>query len=90
MPEAIQVRVHGRVQAVGYREFCRRVAKSLDVTGWARNESDGTVVVYAEGSAEDLERFRERLKEGPRLARVDDLEVSAVEPEGAVGFDIGW
>ena len=89
MPEAIQVRVRGRVQAVGYREFCRRVAKSLDVTGWARNESDGTVLVYAEGAGEALDRFRERLREGPRLARVDGLDVATVEPEGAVGFEIG-
>lgn len=82
--------MRGRVQAVGYREFCKRAAQSLGISGWARNEPDGSVLVHAEGSAEALERFSERLREGPHFARVDDVQVRRVEPEGADGFGVGW
>jgi acylphosphatase len=90
LAEAIEARISGRVQAVGYREFCRRAARSLGIVGWARNQPDGSVLVRAEGSAEALARFQERLHEGPGFARVDSVEVRTVEPEGADGFDIGW
>jgi acylphosphatase len=90
LPEAIEARVRGRVQAVGYREFCRHAAQSAGVSGWARNEPDGSVLVHAEGSTEALERFSERLREGPRFARVDEVQIQPVQPEGLDGFDIGW
>ena len=89
MSEAIEVRVRGRVQAVGYREFCRRAAQSLGIAGWARNEPDGSVLVHAEGPMEALERFRERLREGPHFARVDEVEVTSVESDGSDGFSVG-
>ena len=82
--------MRGRVQAVGYREFCRRAAQSLGIAGWARNEPDGSVLVHAEGPMDALERFRERLREGPRFAHVDNVEVRAAEPDHSDGFSVGW
>jgi acylphosphatase len=90
LSEAIEARVSGRVQAVGYREFCRRAAQSLGIYGWARNEPDGSVLVHAEGTPEALERFSERLREGPHFARVDEVVLKPVEPQGLDGFDVGW
>jgi acylphosphatase len=92
LPEAtaVRVRVVGRVQAVGYRDFVRRTALTLNLSGWARNDADGAVTVHAEGDEWSVKRLIDRLREGPRLARVDDVSVERVEPTGASGFDIGY
>jgi acylphosphatase len=52
---ARSVRVQGRVQGVFFREGCRREASRLAVSGWVRNEPDGSVAVYAEGAPEAVE-----------------------------------
>jgi acylphosphatase len=75
--EIVRVRVFidGRVQGVAYRFFAEKYALRLGVTGWVRNLSDGRVEVLAEGTAEHIETFLARLKEGPSLARVDGFDV---------------
>ena len=65
----------GRVQGVAYRFFAEKYARSLGVTGWVRNRGDGRVEVLAEGDRASVDRFLGRLKEGPRLARVEDVDV---------------
>ena len=77
--------VSGRVQGVAYRYFAQRWAGALSLSGWVRNLPDGRVEVLAEGEKEVLERFAERLREGPRMAVVDDLELSWEEPAGESG-----
>lgn len=68
-------RVKGRVQGVGFRYWTEDVAQSLGVCGWVRNCDNGDVEVEAEGPREVLEEFLARLREGPVLARVRDIEV---------------
>jgi acylphosphatase len=69
------VLISGRVQGVAYRYFAEKYAKAFGVTGWVRNLYDGRVEVLAEGSRDDIDRFLARLKEGPRLAQVDDFQI---------------
>ena len=78
----VRVFVDGRVQGVAYRFYAEKYAARLGVTGWVRNLEDGRVEVLAEGSAEDLAAFLERLKEGPSLARVDSFDVRREPPTG--------
>ena len=66
--------VHGRVQGVGFRWFVEREAHILGIAGWVRNNPDGSVEVLAMGSRDQLSGLRSRLREGPRAARVDDVE----------------
>lgn len=75
--DLVRVRVFagGRVQGVAYRFFVEKYAGRMGITGWARNLPDGRVEVLAEGSGENIEAFLERLREGPRLARVDSFTV---------------
>ena len=81
--------VRGRVQGVGFRWFVEREAHILQVAGWVRNNPDGTVEVLAQGSREQLAGLRSRLLEGPRAARVDDVEVSDAEAvPGLISFQI--
>ena len=68
------IKVHGRVQGVGYRYFCRTWAYSVDVSGWVRNSMDGTVELEAQGQENKLELFLAKLQEGPTLSRVDKID----------------
>ena len=68
--------VRGRVQGVGFRWFVEREAHILGVTGWVRNNADGSVEVLAMGTRDQLAGLRSRLREGPRAARVDDVQES--------------
>lgn len=79
-PQARKFLVRGRVQGVGFRWFVEREAHILGVAGWVRNRSDGTVEVMAVGTRDQLFGLRSRLREGPRAARVDDVEESEAEP----------
>ncbi|HKM85239.1 MAG TPA: acylphosphatase [Terriglobales bacterium] len=71
--------VRGRVQGVGFRWFVEREAHILQIAGWVRNNHDGSVEVVAMGTREQLAGLRSRLQEGPRAARIDDVEESEAE-----------
>jgi len=71
----VRVFIGGRVQGVAYRYFAEKFASRLDISGWVRNLPDGRVEVLAEGPEAGIQTFLARLKEGPRLARVDSFEV---------------
>ena len=81
--------VRGRVQGVGFRWFVEREAHILGVAGWVRNKADGRVEVLAQGTREQLDALSSRLREGPRAARVDDVEESEANlTEGLTTFRI--
>jgi acylphosphatase len=80
--------VHGFVQGVFFRDTLRRSAERLGVSGWARNNRDGTVEAVFEGEREAVERMLELSREGPRGARVDAIETTDEAPEGLTGFSI--
>ena len=81
--------VRGRVQGVGFRWYVEREARTLGVYGWVRNNYDGSVEVLATGTREQLSSLRRRLQEGPRSARVDEVDESDAPPvEGLKTFRI--
>jgi acylphosphatase len=78
--EARRFLVRGRVQGVGFRWFVEREAHILGIAGWVRNNHDGGVEVLAQGTRDQLSGLHGRLREGPRAARVDAVEVSEASP----------
>ena len=78
--EARRFVVRGRVQGVGFRWFVEREAHILGMAGWVRNNSDGSVEVLAQGTHAQLSALRSKLHQGPRAARVDDVEESEARP----------
>ena len=81
--------VRGRVQGVGFRWFVEREAHILSVAGWVRNNHDGSVEVLAQGTSDQLSGLHSRLREGPRAASVDSVEVSDESPtQGLSSFRI--
>lgn len=81
--------VRGRVQRVGFRAFVQEIARAFDISGWVRNNADGSVEIQAAGSRENLRAFVEQVEIGPSGARVDELEIGDVDTgEREEGFRI--
>jgi acylphosphatase len=78
----LTARIGGYVQGVGYRWFARQRAQALGLTGYARNEPDGSVVVVAEGPRPLLESFLADLRRGPEGADVQTAGESWDEATG--------
>lgn len=67
--------VSGKVQNVSYRDYVQVSAGELGLSGWVKNEPDGTVAVCAQGLPDQLKDFVEYLHEGSLNARVDAVSV---------------
>ncbi len=79
--------VEGDVQGVGYREFTRRAALRLNVSGWVRNRSDGAVEALLRGPTGRVEALIAEMRRGPRFAVVERLSVT--EHDGDPSDDDG-
>ena len=75
--------IGGRVQGVGFRWFAHDTAAREGVAGWVRNLPDGRVEAYVEGDEEAVTRVERALRQGPRSARVDSVDVHAEDAAGA-------
>jgi len=75
------VRVFGRVQRVGYRRFVLDSAQELGLSGYVRNEKDGSVTVFVQGDDAVVEKFIEMLKSPPQPAYVRSVDIKEVKPK---------
>ena len=82
-----RVVVEGYVQGVGYREFTRRAALRLNVSGWVRNRSDGSVEAEIRGPPAAIEALLAEMRRGPQVAAVESLRV--IEQDEPAGGDSG-
>jgi len=91
MPKAVagakrvHVFVSGRVQGVGFRAWTEREARMLKLTGWVKNLADDRVEAIIEGPPDKVAALLEKLKTGPRAAKVEKLDVKDEAAEG--GFE---
>ena len=76
----LRASVRGRVQGVGFRYFVLERARALSLTGYVRNEYDGSVEVVAEGPRSSLEQLVNELRAGPRSALVQTVDEDWSEP----------
>jgi acylphosphatase len=83
-----RVIVHGRVQGVFFRDTTRRMAESRGVSGWVRNNPDGSVEAAFEGETDAVEEMVRFAHEGPRGAAVEHVDVVEEDPEGLTGFRV--
>jgi len=75
MKKGCRITVAGKVQNVGFRYYTVRTAQEFNITGFVKNETDGSVYIEAEGDADMLETFTEWCRRGPQWARVDRFDV---------------
>ena len=79
---------NGRVQGVGFRYLTRRAADLIGVTGWVRNELDGTVTLEIQGTEEQVDGTLLALKHMiikrgryVRIESINEQEVPVVADE---------
>lgn len=84
--------IHGRVQGVGYRysiiEFTEE--NQLFVTGFVKNNANGTVEILAHGDIETLKDIRRFASQGSKDSIVRDIEESYTQITGSpfTSFDV--
>ena len=80
--------IHGYVQGVFFRDTIRRLAQQRDVSGWVRNNRDGTVEAVFEGEPDAVDALVAFCRQGPRGAEVEHADVDDEEPENLRGFEV--
>ena len=74
MQKNLKIRVYGTVQGVGFRFFARDIATKLELTGFVRNEPDGSVYAEAEGEEVALQKFLDWCRKGPPFAKLEKID----------------
>jgi acylphosphatase len=82
----LQGRVVGKVQGVGFRQATVREASRLGISGWVRNQPDGSVAVLLCGAEDALEAMSGWLQRGPARAEVERVELEACVWQDIAGF----
>lgn len=88
MKKHVNIRIRGKVQNVGFRFSAQQAARELGVSGYVRNEHDGSVYIEAEGDENVVERFVAWCNQGPSWARVDHVDTSESAMAGYSDFSI--
>lgn len=81
-------RIYGRVQGVFYRQSSQQEARRLGLTGYARNNPDGTVTIEAEGAPAALDALQAWCQQGPAGAKVERVEATPGTPHGYQEFTV--
>ena len=90
--KTIRARVYGRVQGVYFRYHTKLMADGLDLGGWVRNCSDGSVEILCSGAPSSVDQMLDWLHRGPEAAMVENVDVQENDnlsvPSG--GFSIRY
>jgi acylphosphatase len=90
MEEILLYKIHvtGRVQGVGFRWSASREARNLGIKGIAKNLSDGSVYIEAEGTRLQLNTFVEWCKKGPDFGFVESVNIETLPSVNYTDFRI--
>ena len=72
--KAYSLRVYGRVQRVGFRRYVLDLAQDLNLSGYVKNLSDGSVEIFVQGEEEKLSKFLESIKQPPPPAKIREIK----------------
>jgi acylphosphatase len=85
----MQIFYSGRVQGVGFRYTVKSVVSGFEVVGIVRNLPDGRVELVAEGARDELNAFRQAIRESGLESFIQDEEVTWGDPDNNFrGFEI--
>jgi acylphosphatase len=80
MVDKLYIKVHGNVQGVGFRYQVVTFSTGYELTGFARNLTDGSVEVFAEGPKENLKKLIDYIKGSPGSSQVTEVEPTWKDP----------
>lgn len=83
--KTVLARITGRVQGVSFRAWTRSQAARLDLSGWVRNEIDGSVIALLSGSNDAVDAMVGLLWQGPPHSSVSDVKIMPQETGDATG-----
>lgn len=72
----LNIKISGQVQGVFFRVSAKKEADLLNLKGFAKNEDDGSVYIEIEGEESSISKFISWCKEGPALAKVENIKTS--------------
>jgi|TARA_R110002096_G_scaffold428927_1_gene641278 acylphosphatase len=84
--KALRLLIRGRVQGVFFRDWTVRHANDLQLDGWVRNRTDGTVEVLLVGLEDDVDKMAKLCEVGPPSAKVDEIETTTAMGITKKGF----
>lgn len=84
------IKVLGHVQGVGFRYAARRTAELYDVSGFIRNEPDGSVYIEAEGKTLNLDMYLQWCRNGPGFGHVTKVFHTTSAVQGFRKFEIRY
>lgn len=87
MPRHLNITITGRVQGVGFRRAARDQARYLGIKGYARNMTDGSVFIEAEGEDDAMALFVRWCRQGPPFGRVDEVTTETGAMQGFPTFE---
>jgi len=83
--------IRGRVQGVFFRLETKHAAERHGVSGWVKNQVDGTVAALFEGPKENVDAILKWCQDGPPLAKVEDVDVAWGDYTGEFdSFDVTY
>lgn len=88
--KSVRIRVIGKVQGVFFRVSTKEQADRLELTGWVKNERDGSVLIEAEGSDAQVDKLIEWCNVGPSASSVECAEVKDTPPTNYKDFTIKY
>jgi acylphosphatase len=80
--------VRGLVQGIGFRYYSDKEAKRLYLSGWVRNQSDGSVEIEVQGEEKLVLEFIEWVHQGPTNALVESVDITELPEKKEIGFAI--
>ena len=83
---AVQVRITGLVQGVGYRAWTETAARSRGLSGWVRNRRDGSVEAVLSGPDDKVTDMLAYFWQGPPSCRVERVDAEPTAPPMQLGF----
>ena len=86
--KCIHIRVYGKIHNLGFRFYTMQAAVHRKINGYARNSSDGSIFIEAEGEENDLNSFVEWCQKGPFFTRVEKVTITDAEIMNHASFEI--
>ncbi|MBI9015250.1 MAG: acylphosphatase [Clostridiales bacterium] len=82
------ITVSGRVQGVGFRYYTQITAEKYQLTGWVKNNDDGTVLMMVSGDEKVLQYFLQEIESGNQYAYVSNIKIEETTYQNYENFEI--